>query len=93
MKRLENSSINRLLLLTVGILAVTFMTLAVERVEMDDEMGLGGRYDMARAPQAIMAAPTDILPTSGPIVLPSGRQIAAAELFNAAGQPYFDHPE
>lgn len=91
MKRLENSSINRLLLLTVGILAVTFMTLAVERVEMDDEMGLGGRYDMARAPQAIMAAPTDILPTSGPIVLPSGRQIAAAELFNAAGQPYFDH--
>ena len=91
MKRLENSSINRLLLLTVGILAVTFMTLAVERVEMDDEMGLGGRYDMVRAPQAIMAAPTDILPTSGPIVLPSGRQIAATELFNAAGQPYFDH--
>ena len=91
MKRLENSSINRLLLLTVGILAVTFMTLAVERVEMDDEMELGGRYDMARAPQAIMAAPTDIFPTSGPIVLPSGRQIAAAELFNAAGQPYFDH--
>lgn len=83
MKRLESISSTKLLLLAVGLLAVTFMTLAVEKVEIEGTQ--------ARMPQGIMAAPSIITPASGNIVLPSGRQIAAAELFNAAGQPYFDH--
>ena len=83
MKRLEYISSTKLLLLAVGLLAVIFMTLAVESVEIEETQ--------ARMPQGIMAAPSSITPTSGSIVLPSGRQIAAAELFNTAGQPYFDH--
>lgn len=83
MKRLEFISSTKLLLLAVGLLAVTFMTLAVDKADMEETQ--------ARMPQGIMAAPSNITPASGNIVLPSGRQIAAAELFNAAGQPYFDH--
>lgn len=107
MKRLDYLSSTKLLLLTVGVLAVTFMTLAVEKVEVSDELNLERIQhektveDFSTSllipnspsllPQAKMAAPTNITSTSGTVVLPSGRQIAAAELFNAASQPYFDH--
>lgn len=107
MKRLEYLNGTKLLLLTIGIIVVTFVALAVEKVDVEYEYHSEKPYDVrveesqsmsslasnegARAPQAIMAAPSNITTSSGTIVLPSGRQIAAVELFNAANQPYYDH--